>query len=285
MNESEYQLLYGRPLFDIEVSSGCNARCTFCPRDSFDSIKTKLMTKETMRDVSEWIPVGSSVMVSGVGEPLLNHDLELLIRLLRSHDVDVSIITNGHLLSDARINSLIDSGVNEIQVSFQSTNPEKYSEIMVGLDYQTIIDNIECLSKIGSSKIKLRLNSISAMTHDERKSFISYANSIGFVPFVRSIHSRGGLLYVPKVESKGCGIFLSTTFITATGDIMMCSNDRLGVRIGTIQDSDFNEIREMKRRMLSQPMPSVCNMCDDEYRWSILMSGDVHVLNSSESDH
>ena len=283
MKEDEFRLLDSKPLFDVEVSSECNARCVFCPRDLFDSIKTKLMTKETMKMVSEWIPRGSSVMVSGVGEPLLNPNLEVLIHFLRSRDVNVSIITNGSLLNDHRIRTLIDSGVNEIQVSFQSIIPQKYSDIMIGLDYQVVANNIKRLSEIGSSKIKLRLNSVSVMTHDEQNSFVEYAKSIGFVPFIRNVHSRGGLLYAPNIQSESCGIFPSTTVITTDGDIMMCANNRLGSGIGTIGSTSFHQILEIKRKMLSQPMSDICKMCDDEYRWIILKSGDVHKIKSLES--
>ena len=68
----ELALLNLQPLFDIELSSKCNISCVFCPREKMEKIGMGLMDSKTMASVAEWLPLGSSVIISGLGEPLLN---------------------------------------------------------------------------------------------------------------------------------------------------------------------------------------------------------------------
>jgi Molybdenum cofactor biosynthesis enzyme len=278
MHDDAYlQLLSNKPLFDVEVSSMCNAKCTFCPRTQLNFVNG-IMNCDTMRTISEWIPSNSSIILSGMGEPLLNPNIEYFIKKLKLRENDVSIITNGSLLNRKRIERLIESNVDEIQVSFQTTVKEKYQSVMVGLEQNIVMKNIELLQSLGSKKIKLRLNSVCKMTKKEEGEFVKYAKNNGFTPFIRTMHSRGGLLYTPDVKKTGCGIFPSTTFISWDGGIKRCSNDRLGDDIGNIFEDNFNDILALKEKILKDHVPQICRNCDDEYRWIILESKNVHEI-------
>jgi radical SAM protein with 4Fe4S-binding SPASM domain len=101
----------------FEVTQRCNHTCLHCynvwqgesipsyPRGELDTPRTLDLLDKAL-DESEC----RHVTLTG-GEPLLRTDLELILEHLRDRDVQVTIISNGHLLTPKRITSLIERKV------------------------------------------------------------------------------------------------------------------------------------------------------------------------------
>ena len=58
------------PFFDLEVSTYCNLKCTFCPRNKILR-KKGLMNEKVIRYLTHWLPSNARIMISGMGEPSL----------------------------------------------------------------------------------------------------------------------------------------------------------------------------------------------------------------------
>lgn len=281
----ELSLLDSRPLFDIEVSSRCNISCRFCPRDKMADLGTGLMEADTMDALTEWLPGGSSVLISGLGEPLLNPRLNQFVRKLRCRGLAVSIITNGILLTPNRFDELRDAGVCEVQLSAQTLSANHYQSEMAGSDFYKLLEHLKYLCEADRGNVRLRFNSILELEEWEKKEILRFCEENEFIPFLRKKHSRGGTIMNQPVERLGCGIFPSTTFINYQGGVMRCVNDRFGKTIGSIFTDSFQTIQERKRDIIraEQYVPA-CRLCTDSYRWEIMDSMDVHTVKKTGGD-
>jgi hypothetical protein len=105
----------------IRITTACNRQCFFC----FTS-RTRDMNVLSLEEVNEEIEKCRSektikaVAISG-GEPLLFHDAVCaafhLARQRLGNEVHMRLYTNGDLLSEKRIDDLVDAGVDEIRIS------------------------------------------------------------------------------------------------------------------------------------------------------------------------
>lgn len=131
----------------VEAASSCNLRCTFCDPHSGRAPKFReqsgVMKEETwlkvLDDIRAYVAArGQLAMIQfhGGGEPLLNKRLPAMIEQVKREGLarTTRIITNGILLDRAKATALIDAGLDEIHISVDTLDPEKYRQVKVG-DY------------------------------------------------------------------------------------------------------------------------------------------------------
>ena len=96
------------------LTKRCNLACAHCyiSAGSWHAQETELPTEECMRILNEVLDLNPSPMlILTGGEPLLRDDLEAIAEKASSRGATVVIGTNGTGLTEARIDSLMDSGV------------------------------------------------------------------------------------------------------------------------------------------------------------------------------
>ena len=99
--KKQEKLLYGRQMFDVELTTNCNKRCYLCPREKLT--RTNLsMTKSTFEILLDWLPSDCDVFFAGFGEPLLNENCAAFVKALHDSGRKTSIMTNGILLSEKK---------------------------------------------------------------------------------------------------------------------------------------------------------------------------------------
>ena len=197
----------------------------------------------------------------------------------------MSIITNGTLLTLDRFMELRDAGVCEIQISAQTLSKDHYQSEMKGADFDRLMDNLSNICRADRSNVRIRFNSIMDLTESEKCVILKYCEVNGFIPFLRTKHSRGGTIFADPIDRSGCGIFASTTFVNFKGEILRCVNDRFGTPIGNIHTDSFQKIIEKKREIIqTRDIADSCKVCSDSYRWEILDSMNVHIVKKSGSD-
>ncbi|MBF0557478.1 MAG: GTP 3',8-cyclase MoaA [Nitrospirae bacterium] len=159
----------------ISVTDRCNLRCIYCmPSEgvtptNHDNI---LRYEEVVRIVSVAARLGvKKIRITG-GEPLIRKKLSFLIASIRSIDGidDISLTTNGILLKK-QIHQLAAAGLNRINVSLDSLNAEKYSEITRGGDINTVLEGIQLAQQEGVSPIKLNMVPIRGFNDNEIEAF------------------------------------------------------------------------------------------------------------------
>jgi MoaA/NifB/PqqE/SkfB family radical SAM enzyme len=271
----EISLLNGKQLFDVEVTPNCNIVCKYCPRSHIRNSNLSFMSKNLMENIANWIPEKSDVMLSGLGEALLHKNLEFFIQRLNSTRKGVTMITNGLLLDRTKLINLIDSGLQEIQISLPSINETNYNKIMPGSNFKKVIKNIRNIQKLKDHRIRVRINILKTPdNHGEISQLLTFANELGFTPFVRRVHSRGGEINEGRKVSpiNACGIFSRVTFIAWDGAVLSCANDISRYnRLGHVNIDTFKDIVKRKLEIIeSDNWYETCQLCNDDYRYIIL---------------
>lgn len=86
-----------RPLFvQYSLSDRCNGRCVYCNCPNRGD--TGLSTEKRLALIAAFARLGCLRMKLYGGEPLLNEDIEILIRAVRSHGMRCAMVTNGLLI-------------------------------------------------------------------------------------------------------------------------------------------------------------------------------------------
>ena len=125
-----------RPLYDLRISvtDRCNFRCVYCmPREIFGS-DFAFLRRDELLTYEEIARVARAFVRNGVekirltgGEPLLRRDLERLVEMLRVPDL--TLTTNGSLLTLAKARALKSAGLGRITVSLDSLDDATFRAI------------------------------------------------------------------------------------------------------------------------------------------------------------
>jgi molybdenum cofactor biosynthesis enzyme MoaA len=134
---------------DIENVSRCNFRCTMCVVGDWPRGKrAQDMTLDSFKQLIDAQPGLLEIKLQGIGEPTLQRDdFFAMIRYARERHIWVRTTTNAsllHLNDNAR--KLIDSGVNEVQVSIDGATAEVYEAIRRGGVFARVVANVKALN-------------------------------------------------------------------------------------------------------------------------------------------
>lgn len=127
-----------RPYLIFEVTPRCNSNCLYCynvwkeneayPKGELSLNSIKSLFKKISTEINP-----KFITLSG-GEPLLHPDIITIVDFLHKLGNKIGIATNGTLLNEEKINSLIKNGVTYFEISLNSTNPKTYTQLS-GNDY------------------------------------------------------------------------------------------------------------------------------------------------------
>jgi MoaA/NifB/PqqE/SkfB family radical SAM enzyme len=113
----------------IEPTSRCNELCQQCPRTLLSREDDRDLSFEQFRSIVDQFPVLERVVLHGLGEPLLNKELPLMIRYLKERGTYVLFNSNGILLNAKRGQALIDAGLDEYRLSMDGSTRETYAHV------------------------------------------------------------------------------------------------------------------------------------------------------------
>jgi len=120
----------------LEVTTRCNLKCEMCVKQSdVGSSMTGDFTPETFSAIESALPRLDTLILNGVGEPLLHPHLEQYVKKARKllpEGASVGFQTNGVLLDYERAESLLDAGVDRICLSMDAVSSERFRAIRAG---------------------------------------------------------------------------------------------------------------------------------------------------------
>ena len=156
-----------RPLHDLRISvtDRCNFRCTYCmPKEVFGRDfafldRDELLTFEEIARVARiFVDLGvEKIRVTG-GEPLVRRDLERLIAMLSAIPGlrDLTLTTNGSLLTAAKARALASAGLQRITISLDSLDDSVFRRMNdVNFPVSRVLDAIDAASAAGLSPVKV----------------------------------------------------------------------------------------------------------------------------------
>lgn len=188
--------LFGVPYFcHFYVTSYCDLRCKQCsfPED-FRRLDTKnrgvlnLQEIGILADRLRRIGV-HNVLLSG-GEPFSRKDLADIVRILIQNKLSVRIVTNGgSLVTEKRLQEVIDAGIDALQVSFDSLNPDLHDEIaQVKGTWEKAKRTLEYASHNLTNGMVCALTVVSAYNINELPEIARYVTSIGAYSIFQPVH-------------------------------------------------------------------------------------------------
>lgn len=131
-------------LVEFDLSNRCNHRCDFC---TFSYVKDRstIDSSVVIRSVEEFAAGGvSAINWTGGGEPLIHKDFCSIIKRTHSLGIDQGIFTNGALLNDEIIDTLLDTH-SWVRISIDAASRETYKQIRKVDDFDKVMNNIKKL--------------------------------------------------------------------------------------------------------------------------------------------
>ena len=159
----------GRRLRDLRISvtDRCNFRCDYCmPKEIFGSKhlfahRSQLLSfEEIERLVALVARLGVEKIRLTGGEPLIRRDLEYLISSISAVDGirDVSLTTNGSLLSRKKAQALKDAGLHRITISLDALDDRIFRKLNdVNFPVERILEAIDTALEAGLNPVKVNM--------------------------------------------------------------------------------------------------------------------------------
>jgi len=120
----------------VETTTRCNLRCTMCVKQTAgNGIAEGDLSLATFDALAPALPHLESLVLSGIGEPLLHPGLEGFIRRARQAMPAAGWIgfqTNGLLLDEARALALVRAGLDRICLSLDAVSPGTFRRLRAG---------------------------------------------------------------------------------------------------------------------------------------------------------
>ena len=135
----------------MDLTNKCNLRCRMC-YFYLDLGKQEPITMDMAlftKIASEIFPFALSVNLSCAAEPLMLKDITSYLDEIPKYNIPQTlIVTNGVLLTEKIIHSLIKNSITILDVSIDGARKETYEKIRKGSDFDRLIKNIILLKRI-----------------------------------------------------------------------------------------------------------------------------------------
>ena len=280
----------------FEVTTKCNYNCIICPRERLTR-KIETMSLEAFKFlldkiISETDQFGT-VTFPGMGEPLLDEELDQKIIYAKEKDITILMLTNGSLLSVERFKRLQDIGVDSIRVSMYGDTPESYASIH-GINsnfFERVKNNLTKIAEIKKhTEILLTYNVVTDVNDSALGSWIEYwENRVDLLEVWHPHNWVDAKAYrtVQREKLKTCGRPWKTPIqIQVDGTVNMCCFDFNGkLLLGGLKTQSLSKIfeSEMFKKILKHHTTGefagsglICEDCDQRN----VDKSDVMVYNS-----
>jgi MoaA/NifB/PqqE/SkfB family radical SAM enzyme len=127
----------------LETTSRCNSLCETCILTFGGREPQKDLAWPEFRTIVDRFPALDRVLLHGIGEPLLNRDLPLMVAHLKERGATVLFNSNAITLGARLGRTLIDAGLDELRVSLDATTPQTSARVR-GVDaFAKVVANLE----------------------------------------------------------------------------------------------------------------------------------------------
>ena len=169
----------------VSVTDRCDFRCTYCMSEDMTFLPKKdvLTLEELERLCNVFVKLGVKKLRLTGGEPLVRKNIMSLIRNFGHHldtgDLEeLTLTTNGSQLHKYAA-ELFDCGVRRVNVSIDTLDPKKFTEITRWGKLENVLRGIEAAANAGL-KIKLNTVALRGTNEDELPNMVKWAGERGF---------------------------------------------------------------------------------------------------------
>lgn len=160
-------------------TNACNLRCRHCYQDAGRSLEDELSLEEQLQVVEQLdyhhVP---AVALSG-GEPLVSRNFWRVAEEIHKRGIYLSVATNGTLLSPENVTRLKEVGVDYVEVSLDSADPDFHDSFrgVPGMWERTVKGIENCLQQSGL-KVGIAAT-ITRQNYRQVPELISFAKKLG----------------------------------------------------------------------------------------------------------
>lgn len=177
----------GRPLLNLRISitQRCNNQCAYCHREGEVQRANLLAEKMALQEIVRIAKIAVSLGIARIkltgGEPLMRKDIREIISGIAALAglKDLSLTTNGLLLADMA-KELHDCGLNRINISLPSLNPETYRKLTGG-KIEDALAGVKAAVETGFCPVKLNMVILKDVNVNDVPEMINYASKTGVV--------------------------------------------------------------------------------------------------------
>jgi radical SAM protein with 4Fe4S-binding SPASM domain len=300
-------LLSGRCLsfplvVQIQTQSYCNGSCMTCPYHRLkDQLEQGVMEWDLYAHIAAQLasePLLSRVSLSLQNEPLLDRRLFDCVRHLKTlapHKA-CRLPTNGALLDTFSPDSIVSSGLDELNISLNAHSSETYDLLNTGLLYERVRANIESLLSNESLREKVNIGFlVTQPNQNEITRATRYWASRGVTTRLIRVTNRAGavqdfenlrpdsahgtisrrqrlseILKARPRQAAACVLPFCQMFILFNGDCVICCHDwKRSPVVGNARTSTLREIwnsdrmNEVRRLLLRKQYDQIdpCREC------------------------
>jgi len=175
-----------RPLrgLRISVTDRCNFRCTYCmPFDEYQWVeRTQVLSFDEIERLARlFVAHGVGQIRLTGGEPLVRRSLPTLVQQLRTIEGlrSLSLTTNGALLGEQAA-SLKNAGLDRINVSLDTLQPERFRKITQRGELQPVLEGLAAAKAVGMNPIKVNAVIIRGFNDDELLDLVEFGRHHNF---------------------------------------------------------------------------------------------------------
>ena len=179
---------------DIENVRRCNFACQMCMVSTWDKRQRArdLELKEFKEIIDNQVGL-VEVKIQGFGEPTMQRNVFYeMIKYARMKELWVRTVTNASLLHlKDNYKKLIDSGVNEIQISIDGATKEVFESIRHGSVFDMVVSNCKLINEYAASKgveLTKMWTVVQRKNQHQIKELIDLGKEIGFKHLVFSLN-------------------------------------------------------------------------------------------------
>jgi MoaA/NifB/PqqE/SkfB family radical SAM enzyme len=262
-------------IVQIESTNICNAKCVFCPRDEMHRRQGVMSFDLFKKIVDECAELGiTHVRVHNYGEPFIDRRLVEKVRYAKGKGIqEVGMISNGSLITEEVARSVIEAGLDAINISVDAGGREVFESTRIGLKYDKVIDNVERLvrlrAELGRRRPKLILSFVRQNNSADEQAFIEHWTAIADKIHITDLHNWAGTLNRHSGVNYPCYRPWLTFTALWDGRVSLCCADFDGRTIlGDLRTSSIQQIwnseayRAVRREHLQSGGPAICQSCD-----------------------
>lgn len=211
----------------ISVTDRCNLRCMYCmPAEGINLMRHEdiLSYEEIEETVRTLIPFGIQKIRFTGGEPLVRKGFEKLVKMVAGIDEieDISITTNGIFLAE-KAQQLADNGLNRVNISLDTLNPEKYKILTRGGDLSKVLQGIEAARNAGLNPVKINCVKTANFDPVEQEKLKSFCTENGLqLRYIRQMNLSEGEFWQVEGGDGGNCKSCNRIRLMANGDFKNC---------------------------------------------------------------
>lgn len=220
---------------DFENVSRCNFACTMCTVSDWPKGKrADDMPLESFKKIIDEQYGLVEIKVQGLGEPTMQgDDYYEMIRYARARNIWVRTTTNASLLHlKSNYKKLVDTGVNEIQISIDGADKQTFEAIRRQSQFERVVANCKLINtyceKLGIVRTKM-WTVVQTGNRHQLMQLIDLAHEMGFKTMAFSLNLNDwGTERWQKIND---AVSVERSFTRAEAGQLMAKGEELGIKV------------------------------------------------------